>query len=338
MNRFTNRRVTVALPDSTLNDLFSKESWERLERCGDVRISPSGGTLTDPRAADVLADTDVLVTGWGTTTHGRRLRRLAPRLAALVHTAGSVRTLVDDADLADGLVVSSQADGNARPVAEYTLAMILLSGKAVFPVQHAYRTHRAPREASELLRGRGLYGLRVGIIGASRVGRQVLGLLSPFDVEILLHDPLTSAAEAERLGARSVSLDELMMLCPVVSLHAPLLDTTRGMITARHLGLLPDGATFINTARGALVDQHALVAELATGRIQAVLDVTEPEVPEATSPLWDLPNVVLTPHCAGSVGNEVRRLGDGAVREVERLAHGLPLAHAIGRDRFSRTA
>ncbi|MFF8504383.1 hydroxyacid dehydrogenase [Streptomyces anulatus] len=286
----------------------------------------------------MLADADVLVTGWGTTTQGCRLRELAPCLRTLVHTAGSVRTLVDEADLDRGLAVSSQAEGNARPVAEYTLAMILLSGKAVFAARHAYRAHRSAPDEAEPPPARGLYGTRVGIIGASRIGRRVIELLSPFDVEVLLYDPYTSEEEAARLGARSTSLDDLLARCQVVSLHAPLLDATRGMITAGHLRLLPDGATFINTARGALVDQDALVAELSTGRIHAVLDVTEPEVPEHTSPLWTLPNVVLTPHIAGSAGNEVRRLGDGAVREVERLAQGRPLAHAIEREQFSRTA
>ncbi|GAA2067029.1 hydroxyacid dehydrogenase [Streptomyces albiaxialis] len=292
----------------------------------------------------MLREADVLVSGWGTSTRGRGLRALAPRLGALVHTAGSVRTLVDDAVLASGVAVSSQADNNALPVAEYALAMILLSGKAVFAAQHAYRTARtasaasAAPEASGLPAARGTYGLRVGIIGASRTGRRVCELLRPFDVEVLLHDPYTSAPEAARLGARPVALDELMASCRVVSLHAPLLDATRGMITAALLRLLPDGATFVNTARGALVDQDALVAELATGRIHAVLDVTDPEVPEPGSPLWTLPNLVLTPHTAGSAGNEVRRLGDSAVREIERLAHGEPLAHPVTREYLARTA
>ncbi|MEV7111538.1 hydroxyacid dehydrogenase [Streptomyces anulatus] len=338
MNRFTRRNIVVALPDDTRNHLFSEQSWKRLEQCGHVLVSPAGGALAHPAATRTLADADILVTGWGTTAHGRRLRELAPRLGTLVHTAGSVRTLVDDTDFARGLTVSSQAENNARPVAEYTLAMILLSGKSVFAAQHAYRTHRGVPTGPELPAGRGLYGMRVGVVGASRIGRRVLELLRPFDVEVLLHDPYTSTEEAARLGARSTSLDDLLTHCQVVSLHAPLLDATRGMITARHLRLLPDGATFINTARGALVDQDALITELATGRIHAVLDVTEPELPEHASSLWTLPNVVLTPHTAGSAGNEVRRLGDGAVREVERLAQGRPLAHSISREQFSRTA
>ncbi|MFG3257293.1 hydroxyacid dehydrogenase [Streptomyces sp. NPDC048172] len=338
MNRFTRWTAVVALRDDLRNRLFGHRSWERLERCADVRISPAGGDLTDPGAARMLREADVLVSGWGTTTGGRALRELAPRLGALVHTAGSVRTLVDDADLAAGVAVSSQADNNARPVAEYALAMILLGGKAHFAAQHTYRRRRAAPDESELPAGRGTYGLRVGIVGASRTGRRVCELLRPFDMEVLLHDPYADEAEAARLGARSASLDELMASCSVVSLHAPLLDTTRGMITADRLRLLPDGATFVNTARGALVDQDALVAELASGRIHAVLDVTEPEVPEPSSPLWTLPNAVLTPHTAGSAGNELRRLGDGAVREVERLTRGEPLAHPVGQEQFSRTA
>jgi phosphoglycerate dehydrogenase-like enzyme len=101
------------------------------------------------------------------------------------------------------------------------------------------------------------------------------------------------------------------------------------MIDARRLALLRDGATFINTARGALVDQEALVRELVSGRIRAAIDVTEPEVLPADSPLYDLPNVLLTPHIAGSVGAERERLGTLIVNEVERFVRGDRLKHAV---------
>ena len=110
------------------------------------------------------------------------------------------------------------------------------------------------------------------------------------------------------------------------------------MLDARRLALLRDGATLINTARGALIDQDALVAELRTGRIDAVLDVTEPEVLPAGSPLYDLPNVVLTPHIAGALGVEVRRLGESALAELERYARGEPFAHPVTRADLDRIA
>jgi phosphoglycerate dehydrogenase-like enzyme len=137
---------------------------------------------------------------------------------------------------------------------------------------------------------------------------------------VSVFDPYLTDDDARDLGVRRVELDELMATSAVVSVHAPDIPETRHMIDARRLALLPDGATLINTARGALVDTDALVAELATGRIDAVLDVTEPEPLPADHPLWSLPNVLLTPHIAGSMGNELSRLGDNAVAEIEALA------------------
>jgi len=117
----------------------------------------------------------------------------------------------------------------------------------------------------------------------------------------------------------------------IVSVHAPSLPSTRHMIGARELSLMKDGATLINTARGALIDEAALLETLSTGRIDAIIDVTDPEVPETTSAFYDLPNVFLTPHIAGAVGLERGRLGDMAVDEIERFTKGEPLLYQIRR-------
>jgi phosphoglycerate dehydrogenase-like enzyme len=114
-----------------------------------------------------------------------------------------------------------------------------------------------------------------------------------------------------------------------VTLHAPSLPETRHLLDRRRLALLRDGAVLVNTARGALVDGAALEAELVSGRIDAVIDTTEPEVLPASSPLFDLPNVFLTPHIAGAMGTETRRLAALALDEIERLARGEPLAHEV---------
>ena len=101
------------------------------------------------------------------------------------------------------------------------------------------------------------------------------------------------------------------------------------MIDARLLALMPDGATLINTSRGSLIDEDALLPELVSGRLHAVLDVTDPEVPPADSPLYTLPNVLLTPHIAGSLGNELHRMTDRALDELERYAKGLPFMDPV---------
>ncbi|MFT4307386.1 MAG: hydroxyacid dehydrogenase [Microbacterium sp.] len=320
-------RVLVAIPAHYRRRLFTQETWRRLADAADVIVSPDEGRLDAAQTLRSLRDTEILLTGWGTHAESPDWAESAPRLRALVHSAGSVRQLVDEAVLARGIQVSSQADQNGRPVAEYSLAMILLSAKRVFRVEREFRAGRV-RYPMDGFAG-GNFGARIGIVGASKVGRRVLRLLEPFDLRPQLFDPYVDDAEAASLGARKVGLDELFETSAVVSVHAPLLPSTERMIGSAQLALMPDGAVLINTARGALIDQGALIAELRTGRIDAVLDVTDPEVLPTDSPLWDLPNVFLTPHLAGSVGNEVPRLGAEAVAEVLRVAAGEPLRYPV---------
>src|SRR5205823_13361354 len=135
-------------------------------------------------------------------------------------------------------------------------------------------------------------------------GRRVIALLRPFDFDVVVSDPSLDQAQARELGVQLAELDDLLRASHIVSLHAPSLPSTHQLIDRRRLGLMRDGATLINTARGALVDQAALSDELVAGRINAVLDVTEPWVLPADSPLCSLPNVVLTPHIAGALGVE----------------------------------
>jgi phosphoglycerate dehydrogenase-like enzyme len=276
-----------------------------------------------------LEEAEVVLSGWGCPPLDAPLLAQAPELRAIVHAAGGVKGHVTAACWERGLLVSTAAGANAGPVAEYTLARILLAGKAAERLAREYRARRAPIDLISEFPQVGNLGKTVGIVGLSRIGRRVVELLEPFDFRVLVHDPYVE---------RSVELDELLAASDIVSLHAPSLPSTRHMLDARRLALLRDGATVINTARGALIDQDALVAELLTGRIDAVIDVTEPEVLPPDSPLYDLPNVVLTPHIAGALGVEVRRLGDSALDEIERYARGEPFAHPVTRADLDRVA
>jgi phosphoglycerate dehydrogenase-like enzyme len=124
----------------------------------------------------------------------------------------------------------------------------------------------------------------------------------------------------------------------VDTLHAPALPETHYLLDARRLALLRDGAVLVNTARGALVDPEALVRELVAGRIDAVLDVTEPEVLPPDSPLYELPNVFLTPHVAGALGSERARLVELALDEIARFVRGEPLQHEVRLEDWDRIA
>jgi phosphoglycerate dehydrogenase-like enzyme len=277
-----------------------------------------------------LAGADILVTGWGCPRIDRAILEAAPNLKLVAHAAGTVKGLLDPAVFEAGITVTHAAQANALPVAEFTLAAIIFSGKRVFRFRELYAAdrdrHRVNTMQAEPI---GNYRRTIGIVGASRIGRRVIELLKPFDYRVLLCDPMVDAQEAARLGTEKVELDELISRADTVSLHAPSLPVTRHMIGEAELALMKDGATLINTARGALVDEAALLATLKTGRIDAIIDVTDPEVPAPNSPFYTLPNVFLTPHVAGAVGLERSRLGDMAADEVLRYIAGKPLLHEI---------
>lgn len=289
--------------------------------------------LTTARARAVLADAEVLVTGWGCPPLDAAALAAAPRLRAVVHAAGTVRGHVTEACWERGLRVSSAAAANALPVAEYTLAMILLGGKRALESARDYRATRRRSGGWRAAEDVGNHGRTVGVLSASLIGRRVVELLRPHDLRVLLHDPLVPAAEVTALGAEPVGLAELFARADVLTVHTPLLPTTRGLVSRELLGRLRTGALLINTARGAVLDQAALTEEVTAGRLRAVLDVTDPEVLPPDHPLWECENVLITPHLAGSQGNELRRLADTAVDEVARWTVGEEFAHPVRPER-----
>ncbi|AJF66843.1 hydroxyacid dehydrogenase [Streptomyces vietnamensis] len=289
----------------------------------------------DPRVAAALAEAEILLTCWGATPLTGDVLARAPRLKAVVHAAGSVKHHVTDACWERGLRVTSAAAANALPVAEYTLAAILFAGKRVLRSAQRYAEIRTDDTWLTESTPWGNYRRTIGIVGASRIGRRVVELLRPFDFEILLYDPYVTSPPP---GTELVGLDELCARSTVVSVHAPQLPSTHGMIGAVQLAAMPDGTTLINTARGSLVDETALLPHLVSGRLHAILDVTDPELPPTESPLWTLPNVLLTPHVAGSLGNELHRMADQALEEVARYGRGEPFAEEVRAADLTRSA
>jgi phosphoglycerate dehydrogenase-like enzyme len=309
---------------------------ERLEAIATVLpVGPGSSFLADPAIRAALPDVDVLLTGWGCPRIGPEVLDEAPKLQAILHAAGSVKAIVDPVAFDRGIQVSSAATANARPVAEFTVAAIVLAGKRAFRLAARYRLERQKSDPHGMP---GSYGTTVGLLGASRIAKMVAERLREFDLHVLISDPFLTAAEAAELGAELVDNDTLFRRSDVLSVHAPLLPETVGLVDARLLGLLKDGSVLINTARGKIIDSEALLRECASGRIDAVLDVTDPEPLPPDSPLLDLPNVFVTPHVAGAVGNEIARLGELAVSELERLATGQPLQHAITPAELGRLA
>lgn len=333
-------RTVLVMTPGLLDDAFPPSVRARLEETADLLEPCVISEFDSPAAVSALASAEVLLTGWGCPPVGTALLDRAPRLRAVIHAAGTVKTFLSPNAFDRGIVVSSAAAANAVPVAEFTLAAIIMGAKRVFPLAGLFRSRRTHRTPADLDRQHwlGTHGLRVGIVGASRIGRRVIELLRVLDVDVLLYDPYVSAEEARLLGVTPADLDTLVATSDVVSVHAPDTPETRGIIDARRIGLMRPGTLFVNTARGPLVDTEALTGHLVSGRLDAVLDVTSPEPLPPGHPLWDLPNVLLTPHLAGAQGNEVGRLGALAVDELARYARGDAFAHPVHRADLGRIA
>ncbi|WP_262414273.1 hydroxyacid dehydrogenase [Actinacidiphila acidipaludis] len=326
-------KLVLAMRPDILDLVLPAPLRTRLDALADVH--PAVLTRWDDAPA-ALASADVLLTGWGSPLIDAAALDRAPKLAAVIHAAGSVKGHVRPEVWDRGIAVSSAADANAAPVIEFTLATVWLAARRTLGAAAAYGHGHVPDFAGR----HGADGATVGVIGASRIGRGVVARLAaaPAGFRVLLADPYVSRAEADRLGVELVTPDELFRRSDIVTVHAPDLPETHHLVDARRLGLLHDGAAVINTARGRLVDTEALTRECAAGRLDAYLDVTEPEPLPAGHPLHRLPNVLLTPHIAGCQGTEVRRLGAYAVDEVERWLRGEPLLGAVRAGDLARIA
>ncbi|HET8630716.1 MAG TPA: hydroxyacid dehydrogenase [Thermomicrobiales bacterium] len=331
-------RVYLAIGPDLVGELALDEELPRLAGVAEVERWPGPGAPTPEAVAAALRAAPVVVTGWDTpplapladwTPDG-----LAVRLVA--HTAGTVRRLLPVAALERGLRVTHANESLAEAVAEFTVGAIIMARRRAF---HSFARYREGRPRLPLAGMRELGGSTVGVIGAGSIGRRVLRLLAPFGVTLLLHDPYCPPATAAEYAAELVALPDLLRRSDVVTLHAPVTDETRGMLGAAEFAAMKDGALFVNTARGRLLDADALLAELRTGRIAALLDVTDPTEPlPPDSPFFALENCVVLPHMAALTVEARRRQSRITVDEILRFLRGEPLRHEITRARWETMA
>ena len=221
-----------------------------------------------------------------------------PRLRVIGRPGIGYDVVDVEAATARGIAVFSAPGFCAREVADHTLMMALtLARKA--PVLHA-AIRRGVYERGLASPMPAAYEMTLGLIAFGEIGREVAVRAKPFGFRLLAHDPFVQPAIAERYGVALVGLDELLRRADIVSVHAPLSKQTFHLLGAREFALMKPTAYVINTARGAVIDQQALIAALQSGRIAgAGLDVFEREPLEADSPLARMDNVILTPHTAG---------------------------------------
>ena len=327
--------VAITIGQKHYERMFSARVWAALDAFADVIHHPGEEPADKEALIDLLPEADACITSWGVACLDADVVAAAPRLKAMAHMGSSVKRFVSDALWDRGVRVTSAGAALAVDVAETTLGLMIVGMKRVWPLARHVRA--GGWRETEWWPSRELFRKQVGIIGASNVGRHVIRLLEMFDVDVLLYDPFVPEEEADELGVEKVGLEALLRRADVVSLHAPAKPDTVHMLNAERLALMKDDALLINTARGALIDQAALIRELEDGRFFAFLDVTDPEPPPADSPLRHLENVVVTPHAAGCI-EDCSRMGEMAAEELRRYFAGERAIYQITRDMLHRVA
>lgn len=282
---------------------------------------------------ELLQELEVIVSGWGAPHIDEAFLEAAPNLKIMFYGAGSVKNILSDAAWDQGVRITSAYAANAIPVAEFTLSQIIFCLKRGWQYVAALKeTCDWTWEQEHIMPG--CYNSTVGIISLGMIGRHVCRLLKALDVNLIAYDPFLTAEQANELGVESVSLEELFQRADVASLHTPWLPETENMITGNLLRSMKKNAAFINTARGAIVNEPEMIDVLKERPdLTAVLDVTWPEPPPADSPLFKLKNAILTPHIAGSMHTECQRMARFMSEEIDRYLAGEPLKWEITREK-----
>ena len=317
------------LGESAFARIYGPDSRRDIEAQVEIvaPLQTAESIAADPSA---LADVTLIFSGWDMARVDEAFLDAAPNLEAIFYAAGTVHYFVTDALWERGVRLTSGYGANAEFVAPFTLAQIILSLKRVWHFANKLRSEGSydPNDKETMA---GLYSGVVGLISLGQVGRRVARLLQEtLPVRVLAYDPFLTPETAAALNVEPVGLDELFRNCDVVSLHTPWLPQTVGMITGAHLASMKANATFINTARGAVVNEPEMIAVLQQRPdLFALLDVTYPEPPAAGSPLYSLPNVLLTPHIAGAHNTECLRMGRMMVAELTRYLAGERMEYEI---------
>lgn len=332
MNRPT---VAVTIGQKHYSRMMSPRAWDALAAFAEIIHHPGQEPATQADLLALLPTADACLTSWDVGRLDADVLAAAPRLRAVAHMGGSVKRIVSDALWARGIHVTTAAPALGQDVAETTVGLMIVGIKRIWPL--AQHVREGGWRETPWWPARELRGKIVGIIGGGNIGRHVIRLLQPFGPHVLLYDPYVSAEEAARLGAEKAELDDLLTRADVVSLHAPYLPQTHHLLDSRRLALMKDDALIVNTARGALFDEAALIAELSKGRFFAFLDVTDPEPPAPDSPLRRLPNVVVTPHLAGCIEN-CTHMGEMAVEELRRFFAGEPPIYRVTPEMLTRVS
>jgi len=334
------KKILCIPTEEHLSYVFSDETLERLKRLFDVTFNDLGRDYTSEELAARIKGFDGLITGWGSPTLTDEVFENADRLKIIVHSAGSVKakllpkSVVEKYIIPRGICVCNAPKAIAYNVAETTIGLMIMTSHRLYDHVFNVKERGMWRDPSLPREFKTINGSVIGIVGASTVGREVIRLLKPFDCKILVYDPYLADEEAEKMGVEKVSLEDLFRQSDFISVHAPLTEETIHMIGRKHFRLMRDGAVLINTSRGKVLDQDALLEECKTGRILVALDVTDPEPLPRNSPLRRLKNVLLTPHIAGHGYYGAKKIGEMTLQALEDFFAGREVKNRVDFSRY----
>ena len=321
-------KIHVLIPIGEVrNFVLPPENAEYLNGIGEVEWNPHTRQYTKEELCEICKTAEIIISGWGSPSLWGENLPAETSVKLLVHTAGSVAWLADARTYARGITVCSANEIFAKSVAEGTLAYILAALRNIPLYDREMRAGKY-RWSRDYINN-ALYNKKVGITGYGAVARYLLPLLKPFDVDVYINSGHLSEEDCKKLGARKATIEEVFSECDIISIHNSLTDKTRNMVGKRLLSMIKDGATFINTARGAIVNQVELTEELAKNRFTALLDVFDPEPPEEGSALRTFDNVILMPHMAGPTIDFLAVIGRAMSDEARRFINGEPLLYEI---------
>jgi phosphoglycerate dehydrogenase-like enzyme len=319
--------------------ILNEDAYEKIYGIDTRRqIASLVDIVAPPQTAEMIIDdlsplsaVDVIFSGWGMVKLDEIILDAAPHLKVIFYGSGSIRGFTTDSAWERDVRITSAYAANAVPVAEFSLAQIILCLKRGW---YYTSTIKNLGKYPPKVHVPGAYGSTVGLISLGMIGRMVAERLQKLDLHVIAYDPYVSEQEGVELGVKMCTLEDIFQRADVISLHTPWLPETVGMITGKLIASMKRGATFINTARGAIVNEREMIGVLQKREdLFAVLDVTYPEPPEQGSPLYSMPNVVLTPHIAGSMDSECQRMGDYMLAELKRYLGGKPLQWEITREK-----
>lgn len=312
-----------------MNRIYLCENEQNIRNvfCTQAQVYCKDDILREPK---LFRNTESFFSTWGIPIFTEEeILTYLPNLKAVFYGAGSVQHFARPF-LNRGIRVFSAWVANAVPVAEYTVAQIVLANKGFYGSSRIKKIgdNKGAREYFNAFPGN--YDTKVGIIGAGTVGKMVIKKLKDYTLQVLVFDPFLPNKKARELGVKKCSLETLFAECNVISNHLANNEQTKGILNKHLFEKMLPYATFLNTGRGAQVVEDDLIAVLKSRQdLTAVLDVTSPEPPKLESDLYTLPNCILTPHIAGSSGNEVRRMGTCMESEYENYIQNKPCRHEV---------